>query len=89
MSATTDDRRIGTVELEKRTATNRSTLWRWYTSEPPRFPRPHYLGTRRLWWLSEILAWEAERLERPAPPSLERLRPTAGAAQAPATEATP
>jgi predicted DNA-binding transcriptional regulator AlpA len=62
-----DDRRVAVAELERRLATDRSTLWRWYSAEPPRFPRPHYLGTRRLWWQSEILAWEAEHTTRETP----------------------
>ncbi len=32
------------------------------------FPAPHYLGERRRWWLSEVVAWESAHVtgERPA-----------------------
>lgn len=56
----TAPRRIGISALEERLATERSTIWRWYRAG--RFPAPHYLGTRRCWWVHEVEAWEAERM---------------------------
>lgn len=37
-----------------------------------RFPRPHYLGERRRWWISEVLAWEASTCSSSPPASLQR-----------------
>ncbi|MHB8876153.1 MAG: helix-turn-helix transcriptional regulator [Myxococcaceae bacterium] len=55
--------RLGVRELETRLGIDRSTIWRWYKAG--KFPEPHYLGDRRLWLLSEIEAFEAERMARP------------------------
>jgi predicted DNA-binding transcriptional regulator AlpA len=73
-----DDRRLTIAELERRLATDRSTIWRWYSAKPPRFPRPHYLGFRRLWWLSEVLAWEVDRTTFNAPPAPPQAVPDFG-----------
>ena len=56
--------RIGIKDLELRTGVDRSTLWRWYKAG--KLPAPHYLGDKRVWFLSEIEAWEAEQMARPA-----------------------
>lgn len=37
-----------------------------------RFPAGHYLGERRRWWMSEVLAWEAATVTAAPPPSLQR-----------------
>lgn len=37
-----------------------------------RFPAGHYLGERRRWWLSEVLAWEAAATSSTPPASLQR-----------------
>lgn len=59
-------RRIGIAELMRRLGRDSSTIWRWYMANPPRFPRPHYIGERRAWWLHEVEAWEREQMARPA-----------------------
>lgn len=56
--------RIGIAELASRLGVDRSTIWRWY--QAGRFPRPHYLGERRVWLLSDVEAWERERMARPS-----------------------
>ncbi len=59
-----------------------STLRRWYTDGAPGFcgfPKPHYLGVRRLWWIDEIERWEAAN-EKTAPPSRNLAHATTGPA---------
>lgn len=51
------EQRIGIADLEKRLRVHRSTIGVWYRTK--RFPRPHYIGKRRKWFLAEIEAWEA------------------------------
>ena len=58
-------RRINIAELEQRLACSRRTIERWYLAD--RFPRPHHLGQNRVWWLSEVEAWEEERALAPPP----------------------
>ena len=58
-------RRIGIADLEQRLAANRTTIWRWYSAGT--FPLPHYIGTRRCWWLHDIEAWEVAQLAHGAP----------------------
>lgn len=36
------------------------------------FPSPHYLGERRRWWISEIVAWEATHTSRERPAAVSR-----------------
>jgi predicted DNA-binding transcriptional regulator AlpA len=55
-------RRIGIVEVRLRTNASTSTINRWV--KHGRFPRPHYLGTRRCWFEQEIAAWEAQQMSR-------------------------
>jgi predicted DNA-binding transcriptional regulator AlpA len=50
--------RINVRQLEDRLAVSKQTIWRWYSSGD--FPRPHYLGQNRLWWLREVEAWEEQ-----------------------------
>lgn len=57
--------RIAIAALERRLAMHRGTIWRWYRAG--KFPAPHYLGTRRLWWVHDVEAWEAERMARTTP----------------------
>ncbi|WBQ11441.1 AlpA family phage regulatory protein [Hyphomonadaceae bacterium ML37] len=33
------------------------TIWRMLADPELDFPKPIYIGKRRHWWLSEILAW--------------------------------
>lgn len=35
-------------------------------------PAPHYLGERKRWWLSEIVAWESENATPDAPETVRR-----------------
>jgi predicted DNA-binding transcriptional regulator AlpA len=56
-------RRIGIAELETRLGVERTTIWRWYRAGS--FPPPHYLGTRRAWFVHEVEAWEQKRMARP------------------------
>ena len=56
--------RLGIADLEQRLNVDRSTIFRWYKTG--RFPEPTYLDDRRVWPLDAVLAWEAERLARPA-----------------------
>ena len=56
--------RIGIAQLAARLGVDRSTIWRWYQAGT--FPRPHYLGERRAWLLSDVEAWERERMARPS-----------------------
>jgi predicted DNA-binding transcriptional regulator AlpA len=69
--------RVNMRQLEDRLAVSRQTLWRWYTAGT--FPKPHYLGQNRLWWLDEIEAWEKENTSRSTPQSIQS-RAQAGAA---------
>ena len=47
----------GIATVEAITDRERSTIRRWYLADPPRFPRPRYIGTRRMWLVSEIETW--------------------------------
>jgi predicted DNA-binding transcriptional regulator AlpA len=38
------------------------SLWRWSRDEALGFPKPLRINRRRLWKLSELEEWEAERL---------------------------
>lgn len=37
------------------------TLWRWLSDKDLGFPQPLRIQRRRLWRLSDLEAWEAER----------------------------
>lgn len=58
-----EDTRVEIAWVERRTGKHRATISRWCAEGS--FPQPHYLGARRCWWLSEVLAWEAARMARP------------------------
>ena len=60
--------RLNARQLEDRLAVSKQTIWRWYSSGD--FPRPHYLGQNRLWWLDEIEAWELQHSSDTPPPSV-------------------
>ena len=68
----TQRRRIQARDLLQRLGNvDPSTLRRWYTDGAPgfcKFPKPHFLGVRRMWWQDEVEAWERAN-EKPAPPS--------------------
>jgi predicted DNA-binding transcriptional regulator AlpA len=55
--------RISIAELEQRLGRDRTTVARWIKART--FPRPHYLGTRRSWWLQEVEQWERQEMARP------------------------
>ncbi len=57
------DVRIGIAQLELRLGCERTTIWRRCKAG---FPAPHYLGSRRYWFLSEIESWEAAEMARAA-----------------------
>jgi predicted DNA-binding transcriptional regulator AlpA len=59
----TGPRRLGIAELEARLGVNRATVYRWYRAGT--FPKPHYIGSRRAWWLHEVSAWEVDQVARP------------------------
>lgn len=56
--------RLGIAELERRLGVERSTIYRWYRAG--KFPEPHFLMERRVWFLGEIEAWERQQMARPA-----------------------
>lgn len=49
-------RRLKIAAVEERTGYSRQSIWRWYTQGD--FPKPHYLGTERVWFEDELEAWE-------------------------------
>ncbi len=65
MEPTPIRRRIGIGDLRCRLGDpDPCTIWRWYRAG--KFPAPHYLGSRRFWFLNEIEAWEREQMARSA-----------------------
>jgi predicted DNA-binding transcriptional regulator AlpA len=58
-------RHVKIVELEKRLGRARRTIREWYARGD--FPKPHYCGPHRCWYLVEIQAWEAKRPGAKAP----------------------
>ena len=61
--------RVNIRQLEDRLAVSRQTLWRWYTAGT--FPKPHYLGQNRLWWLDEVEDWENKNTSQSTPQSVQ------------------
>jgi predicted DNA-binding transcriptional regulator AlpA len=55
-----DIRRLTVAQLEQRLGCTKQTVWRWYTKGD--FPRPHYLGQNRVWFESEVEAWERQKM---------------------------
>jgi predicted DNA-binding transcriptional regulator AlpA len=53
-------RRLNIAALEKLLGCSRQTIWRWYTTGD--FPRPHYLGQNRLWFIDEVEDWLEEQM---------------------------
>ena len=62
MTTTTTDRRVGISEAERITGIERTTIWR--KLKAGKFPAPVYVGERRTWLESELLAWVAEQAAR-------------------------
>lgn len=55
--------RLRISELTARLAVHRNTIANWVRAG--RFPAPHYIAEQRRWFLSDVVAWEAENT-RPA-----------------------
>jgi predicted DNA-binding transcriptional regulator AlpA len=51
-------RLLGIAAVETLVGRERSTLRRWYVAGT--FPRPRYIGTRRMWIAEEVEHWIAE-----------------------------
>ena len=60
--------RVNVRQLEDRLAVSKQTVWRWYSKGD--FPKPHYLGQNRVWWLHEVEAWERQHSSEKTPPSV-------------------
>jgi len=56
--------RLGIGDVVKRLGRDRTTVARWISNGS--FPAPHYIGTRRAWFLHEVEAWERTEMARPA-----------------------
>lgn len=56
--AAVDDRLIGMQELALRAGRSRPTIYRAIAAGT--FPRGHLRGSRRLWWLSDIMRFLRE-----------------------------
>lgn len=52
---------LGIAKVEERYDVDRTTVWRWCRAGT--FPRPLYLSGLRRWRLSDLEAWERDRLE--------------------------
>ena len=50
--------RLNARQVAERLGVSKQTVWRWYTAGD--FLKPHYLGQNRVWWLSDVEAWESE-----------------------------
>ena len=70
--------RVNVRQLEDRLAVSKQTVWRWYSMGD--FPKPHYLGQNRLWWLDEVEAWERRHSSDTTPPSVASRASHRGAA---------
>lgn len=67
-----DKRRITARPLAKRLGCSIQTIWRWYTEGD--FPKPHYLGQKRVWFESEIEAWERRKMAENTKPEAVQSR---------------
>ena len=66
-----DPRRLTVAQLEQRLACTKQTIWRWYTKGD--FPKPHYLGQNRVWFETDVEAWEQKQMAtRTTPPAVRR-----------------
>ena len=70
--------RLNAGQLEQRLAVSKQTIWRWYSSGD--FPKPHYLGQNRLWWLDEVEDWEQRHSSDKTPLSVAERASRLGAA---------
>ncbi len=66
-------RRLTVADLEQRLACTKQTIWRWYNDPGVAFPKPHYLGQNRVWFESDVEAWERKQMAtRTTPPAVGR-----------------
>jgi|GEM_PF-3762457 len=66
-------KRLTVADLEQRLACTKQTIWRWYNDPKVAFPKPHYLGQNRVWFESDVEAWEEKRMAtRTTPPAVGR-----------------
>ena len=56
--------RVGIAEIEKRLGRDRTTINRRIKNGT--FPPGHFIGTRRAWFINEIVEWERAEMSRPA-----------------------
>ena len=68
MSAREEVQRVGIAQLRARLGVSGRTVSRWCAAGS--FPRWHYIGGRRKWFLAEVEEWEA--LHAGPPPELEQ-----------------
>ncbi|MCC5977018.1 MAG: AlpA family phage regulatory protein [Salinarimonas sp.] len=48
------------------------TLYRWLADTAKKFPKPIYIGRRRYWRITELVAWEEATARRKSPEQLRR-----------------
>ncbi len=60
-----DPIRLKVADVERRLAVHRQTLWRWVRDGE--FPRPHYIGRERRWFLHDIQEWERQNIKERSP----------------------
>ena len=70
--------RLNISQLCERLAISKQSIWRW--TETGDFPRPHYIGASRRWWLDEVEEWERQNT-RTTPPIPACRRAAAACAQ--------
>lgn len=80
MSAREVVHRLGIAQLSARLGVSGRTISRW--CEAGTFPRSHYIGTHRKWFLCDVEAWEAEHAG-PPPELAARVAVLRGAGEAP------
>jgi predicted DNA-binding transcriptional regulator AlpA len=76
METTPQPKFLDAAALEIRYSCHRSAFPRWQRLNG--FPKPRYLGHRRLWLLSELEAWEAVALAPEPSQSAKNLTPNTG-----------
>lgn len=57
---------VGISDVEALTGYERTTIWRKSRAEPPTFPRPNYVGNRRMWRLADVREWLSAEMARSA-----------------------
>lgn len=59
--------RLTIKAVEKATGRNRMTIWRWCRAG--KFPKPMFIGHRRVWRAEEVAQWLQEQIKTEPPPS--------------------